>query len=606
MRIIIDRNKVVALLAALSIVFPLFADIDVLEPRSFASFFPEGREKVSDSDHRKAEYLFLEAMRCIGEEDLDRSFDILRYARTIDPSNTVISDELGKSVLALAYTTDRVYVDLSERLRAEYYREGKGGYIEAIDYATLAQMALPVDSALAIYEQVNERYPNNVNVLYPLANLYDKLGRFEQSIETYNKLEAQEGRSLEYTAGKAVAYMSLNDTTKCLEECRSLLATAPENVTYNLFMSDIFKFYHKPDSVDAYFDRAERLEPDNGRIYLKRADYYHSIGDTVNYDKQMYKALINKELTVDEKREALLEYSVELVHSRDSSDRAVNLFKVLVDEHPHEFSIRELFAEYLWTMEDYSGAAEQLQYALDIEPANPEKWRMLVYCYANEDRLSEAQEMCIKALTYNENDVELMRLLGILYAQDKKYDKAQEIYDKTLAVADKNDMDMLAGLYELKGDAYYQSGDTVRVLAMYEKALEYAPDRVSTLNNYAYNLACMGGDLNKAEQMSYRTIMAEPENPTYLDTYAWILFCKANYKEALLYMEKVIEAEKKQAVEQGEEFKLDGTIKEHYGDILFMNARPDEALEQWKQALADDPDNKLLQRKVEHKTYFFK
>ena len=59
MRIIIDRNKVVALLAALSIVFPLFADIDVLEPRSFASFFPEGREKVSDSDQRKAEYLFL-------------------------------------------------------------------------------------------------------------------------------------------------------------------------------------------------------------------------------------------------------------------------------------------------------------------------------------------------------------------------------------------------------------------------------------------------------------------------------------------------------------------------------------------------------------------
>ena len=65
----------------------------------------------------------------------------------------------------------------------------------------------------------------------------------------------------------------------------------------------------------------------------------------MNYDKQMYKALINKELAVDEKREALLEYSVELVHSRDSSDRAVNLFKVLVDEHPHEFSIRELFAE---------------------------------------------------------------------------------------------------------------------------------------------------------------------------------------------------------------------------------------------------------------------
>ena len=128
----------------------------------------------------------------------------------------------------------------------------------------------------------------------------------------------------------------------------------------------------------------------------------------------------------------------------------------------------------------------------------------------------------------------------------------------------------------------------------------------SALNNYAYNLACMGGDLNKAEQMSYRAILAEPENPSYLDTYAWILFCKANYKEALLYMEKTIEAEKKQAQEQGKELELGATINEHYGDILFMNGRPDEALEQWKQALEKDPDNKLLQRKVEHKTYFFK
>lgn len=606
MRKIFDKSKVFALLATLSIVFPLLAEIDVAEPSSFASFFPEKPDKVSESDQRKAEYLFLEAMRCIGDQDLDRSFEILRYARTIDPTNTVISNELGKNVLDLALNTDRIYLWLSEQLQSEYYREGKGGYIEAINYANLAQLVLPVDSALTIYEQVNERYPNNVNVLYPLAELYHKLGHFGKAIDTYEKLEEQEGRCLEYTAGKAVAYMSLNDTTACLEECRSLLATAPQNVAYNLFMSDIFKFYQKPDSVDAYFDRAERLEPENGRIYLKRAGYYHSIGDTVNYDNQMYKALINKELTVDEKREALLSYSAELVHSRDSSDRAVNLFKVLVDEHPHEYSIRELFAEYLWTMEDYSGAAEQLHYALDIEPANPDKWRMLAYCYSNDDKLTEAEEVCAKALTYNENDIDLMRLLGILYSQDKKYDQAQEQYDKTLAVADKNDVDMLASLYELKGDTYYQAGDTTQVMKMYEKALEYSPGKASTLNNYAYNLACMGGDLNKAEQMSYRAILAEPENPSYLDTYAWILFCKANYKEALLYMEKTIEAEKKQAQEQGKELELGATINEHYGDILFMNGRPDEALEQWKQALEKDPDNKLLQRKVEHKTYFFK
>ena len=71
-------------------------------------------------------------------------------------------------------------------------------------------------------------------------------------------------------------------------------------------------------------------------------------------------------------------------------------------------------------------------------------------------------------------------------------------------------------------------------------------------------------------------------------------------------MEKVIEAEKKQAVEQGEEFKLDATIKEHYGDILFMNGEPEAALAQWEQALKLQPDNEMLKKKVKYKTYFFK
>ena len=42
-------------------------------------------------------------------------------------------------------------------------------------------------------------------------------------------------------------------------------------------------------------------------------------------------------------------------------------------------------------------------------------------------------------------------------------------------------------------------------------------------------------DLDKAEEMSYKTVKAEPNNSTYLDTYAWILFVKGNYAEARLF-----------------------------------------------------------------------
>lgn len=45
-------------------------------------------------------------------------------------------------------------------------------------------------------------------------------------------------------------------------------------------------------------------------------------------------------------------------------------------------------------------------------------------------------------------------------------------------------------------------------------------DNIGCLNNYAYYLSEKEIYLDKAEQMSFRAIKAEPKNATYLDTYA--------------------------------------------------------------------------------------
>ena len=43
----------------------------------------------------------------------------------------------------------------------------------------------------------------------------------------------------------------------------------------------------------------------------------------------------------------------------------------------------------------------------------------------------------------------------------------------------------------------------------------------------------------------------------------------------------------------------------HAGDIYFMNKEYEGAIEFWKKALALDPDNELLKKKVKHKAYFY-
>ena len=107
----------------------------------------------------------------------------------------------------------------------------------------------------------------------------------------------------------------------------------------------------------------------------------------------------------------------------------------------------------------------------------------------------------------------------------------------------------------------------------------------------------MGGrDLDRAERVSAKAVNSAPDNPTFLDTYAWVYFKKGDYSLALAYIEYAIKNEKGESAE----------LMEHYGDILFMNGRYDDAVVWWEKALKLNPDSEILNRKVKNKTYFNK
>ena len=94
---------------------------------------------------------------------------------------------------------------------------------------------------------------------------------------------------------------------------------------------------------------------------------------------------------------------------------------------------------------------------------------------------------------------------------------------------------------------------------------------------------------------SRKTIEAEPENATYLDTYAWIMFQQERYSEAKIYIE--------QAVNHLDSTENNSTVIEHAGDIYFHTGNIDGAVAKWREALKTDPENKVLIRKVQLRKY---
>ena len=142
----------------------------------------------------------------------------------------------------------------------------------------------------------------------------------------------------------------------------------------------------------------------------------------------------------------------------------------------------------------------------------------------------------------------------------------------------------------LRADDLSGGGDFEAARPYYETAV--SQPLPPAYNNYAYFLTEKSGtpaDLDKAEKLARQAIKLEPDNGTYLDTYAWVLYRKGSSMLALIYIKKAIEATE----------TPDPTLYEHLAEILTAEDRYDEAIEAWRHCLESGGDAKLVAQKVE-------
>lgn len=570
---------------------------------SFIGLFTPINAKKSDkyaqeSNKRKSKYVFLEAMHKKVLEEYDSYQELLQYAYDLDTTNTGIAHHLGYSML-ISNGNSKDNIDKGVALMKKHFDSTPEDLYESFLYGNVCGKLRKNEEALRVWKKLAEIFPQKQEIKYRLADSYADNREFTKAIALYDSIEAIEEPSIQITLRKINLRLATNDSIGSIKEAQKLLNSAPDNVDFNLLLGNIYMQFAKNDSAMAYFDKAHEIDPSNGYVYLYKADYYKLMGDSINYDKQIYNALINKDIAVEQKLNVLTDYvTVELnAGVQQQSERIDNLFNVLIEQHPHESAIHDLYSQYLVTIKNYHDAAEQLGYVLDLEPTNAECWKKYMLINLMDENYDEAFRAADKALEYNPDNIDLYQYIAPAYYQTKQYNKAIEVYHLALEKADTLNVELMSNLVSGLGDVYFSMGDTIKAFAHYEMAIDYNPANVMAMNNYAYFLAESNKDLNKAERLSSLTIKYEPENPTYLDTYAWIFFKKGEYSLALSYIRSAIR------YSEGQE---SAELLEHYGDILFMNGLHEEAIPQWERAYQLNPESGMLQKKVKHKTFFFK
>ena len=204
--------------------------------------------------------------------------------------------------------------------------------------------------------------------------------------------------------------------------------------------------------------------------------------------------------------------------------------------------------------------------------------------------------LCQEARQYTPDEMLFYYYQGIAYYKRDSLESALSAFQNGIGVInDNSDPAIVSDFYAVMGDILHQKGLAEAAFAAYDSCLVWKDDNVGCLNNYAYYLSERGERLTQAEEMSYKTVKAEPKNATYLDTYAWILFMQGRYAEAKIYID--------QALQNMEKSEGNAVIIEHAGDIYAQNKDIDRAVSFWQDAQQQKPEDQLLIRKIKLKKY---
>lgn len=552
-----------------------------------AIFHTKSVEAVQvQKNERKSQYLFLEAIRLKNQGQMGAAFDFFRRAAEVDSTHSAALFNLAEF-----YITLRQPQQAYELLDRAVSLEGDNFWYNMM-LANLAETLGDTDRAIEVYNNMIRIYPNKPELNYMLAEVYTQREEYRKAVEALDRLELSMGVMEGISGQKYKLYRLLKQDDKAIAEIQKLVDSNPNEVRFQILLSDIYLEMNRLDDALNMLKRASDIDPNEGSLYVSKANYYDRVGDTIAAADQIRQALFNDRIDVDSKVKILTGYVGALVQRNTNVKQVYTLFDTLIEQHPQEVEFRRLYADFLILKKQHAAAQEQLQVVVDLEPVDPESWLRLMGLALSDSAYRKTADLGERAMEYLPDNWDVILYTGAAYGQLKEYDKAIAVLQKGIEKLPESDRRMLSNFYGQIGDVYHQSGRKNEAYAAYEKALEYNDRNIVVLNNYSYFLSLDKQDLSKAERMSRKAIEIEP-NSTYLDTYAWVFFQQGNYSLAKFYLESALEKDGEKSAD----------LLEHYGDVLFKLGQVDEAVGYWKRAYEKGGGSKILKKKIDTKSY---
>ena len=546
------------------------------------------------------DYFYLEAEKCRLAEDYSSAMDLYRHCLDINPNAPEALYNIG--VLHLFLPSDSLG---TAYIRQACERDANNPYY----LETLAAYYLSkrdAEQAIPVLERMASLQPRRSDILSQLVQLYNTVDDTDKAIGALNRIELLEGTNPQISVEKFRLYKEKGQLDSAFVQLQTLCDNAPHDMNLRIMVGSLY--IEAGDTLKALeiYDDVRRQEPTNNNLQVAMIDYYHDIGNIERYNQMRDSVLFLPDSPPPLRVLLLKSYISDVQRDSTYAPRLDAAFDTLL-ARPQENSEMLIMkaAWQLYSKQPQEAVCQTMRQVLDVEPGNETALSQLLQYYAEQNDEKGVEDISRRGLNYHPEEISYAYYLGMALAEQKKLADATEVLQQGLRVRTEFVSPYLvSNVFAVLGDIYYQQQMEQQAFAAYDSALVYKDDNIMCLNNYAYYLSLKGEQLDKAEEMSYRTIRQEPDNITYLDTYAWILFKKEDYAHARSYMDKVVNPEKTDEELLADE-QLQGNLIEHAGDIYALLGETETALRLWKLAKEKDDGTctPQLKKKLKRKKY---
>lgn len=420
----------------------------------------------------------------------------------------------------------------------------------------------------AEWETIVKQHPDVIDYYYELSNSYLLSGNISKAIDALNRVEKKIGVTETVSLQKQKLWNAIGKTDKGRKEIEALANALPQEKRYSAILAESYMKEKNYPKAKTYYDKALAADPDDEYMHIAMASYHKAVGQQRQAYEELKKGFASPNIDINTKIQMLSTFYTAEEFYGPCSQYSYALLDDLMRQSDDSTSYALFYGDVLMRQDKYREAAHQFAIALTTKDSSRyELWEALLVCETEgnfgDDTILDHARRAANLFPLHSLPHYLQGAIGV---KQKQFQEALGFFKTCEKIGFKRvdgyPFGYLEGeTYILMGDSYHALKDYDNCFAYYDKYMAVDSNDIHILNNYAYYLSELDLRLNDAERMSAKTIDKEPDNATFLDTYAWVLYKLGRRDEALKYIRKAVANDKNDSETLREHLKIiEGTF----------------------------------------------